>query len=52
MKIYPVGYKLFRVDARTGGQRDMAKLLVTFHSFANVSKTMTHFNFLCVSCLL
>ena len=56
MKIQMVGARLFHVDAWTDGwtdgQTDMTKLLVTSHNYANVPKTKTHFNFLCVSCLL
>jgi len=52
MKIHLVGAKLFHINAQTDRWTDMTKLLVTFHNFANVPKTRTHFNFLCVSCLL
>jgi hypothetical protein len=34
MKIYPVGAELFHAE----GQRDMMKLLVTFHNFLNAPK--------------
>ena len=35
MKIRPVGAQLFHA----GGRRDMTKLTVVFHHFANVPKT-------------
>jgi hypothetical protein len=34
IKLCPVGVKLFHAD----GQMDMMKLIVTFHTFANVPK--------------
>ena len=35
MKIHPVGAELFHADGRT----DITKLIVTFHSYWNVSKS-------------
>lgn len=37
MTICPVETVLFSADARTDGQRDIIKLIVAFHNFANAS---------------
>ena len=38
MKIRPVEDKLFHEDRKTGGQRDMMHLIVTFHNLVQAPK--------------
>jgi hypothetical protein len=38
MKIRPVGAELLHADGRTDRQKDMTKLIVTFHNVANAPK--------------
>jgi len=37
-KIHPVGAEFFSADRHTDTRTDMTKLIVTFHSFANMPK--------------
>ena len=38
MKICPVRAEFFHADRRVDGWRDMTKLVITFHNFANAPK--------------
>jgi hypothetical protein len=40
MAVRPFGAKLFYANGRTGGQTDMAKIIVAVRNFANASKKL------------
>ena len=44
MKIRRMGSEWFRSDGRTDGQRDVTKLIVAFHTFANAPKNWSALN--------